>query len=93
MPYPMTDELEQRDELIRSLRSENERLQELLRGIDANRYWESRWRDEHAEIERLRAALKAKPRGCICPPGAEATCRGWDCPRNPPMGPTGRKAG
>lgn len=20
-------------------------------------------------------------RGCICPPGAEATCQGWNCPR------------
>ena len=25
------------------------------------------------------------PHGCICPPGAEATCRGLACPRNPPM--------
>jgi hypothetical protein len=23
--------------------------------------------------------------GCICPPGAENTCRGMTCPRNPPM--------
>ena len=21
--------------------------------------------------------------GCVCPPGAEATCRGWGCPRAP----------
>lgn len=21
------------------------------------------------------------PRGCICPPGSEKTCKGWDCPR------------
>jgi hypothetical protein len=23
------------------------------------------------------------PRGCICPPGSEATCKGSDCPRQP----------
>lgn len=23
----------------------------------------------------------APPRGCICPPGSEATCKGWACPR------------
>jgi len=37
--------------------AEIERLQELLRGTGANRYWEGRWRDEAAEIERLRALL------------------------------------
>lgn len=37
--------------------NEIERLQELLRGAGANRYWEGRWRDQCAEIERLRAAL------------------------------------
>ena len=21
--------------------------------------------------------------GCVCPPGAEATCKGWGCPRTP----------
>ena len=21
------------------------------------------------------------PHGCICPPGAEKTCQGWNCPR------------
>jgi hypothetical protein len=25
----------------------------------------------------------APPRGCICPPGAEKTCRGAGCPRQP----------
>lgn len=29
------------------------------------------------------------PRGCICPPGSEATCRGFGCPRQPfNMNPT-----
>jgi hypothetical protein len=23
------------------------------------------------------------PRGCVCPPGAEATCQGFACPRKP----------
>jgi hypothetical protein len=27
----------------------------------------------------------APPRGCICPPGSEATCKGWACPRQPFM--------
>jgi hypothetical protein len=38
------------------LRAEIERLQGLLRGTGANRYWEGRWRDEAKENERLRAA-------------------------------------
>ena len=25
--------------------------------------------------------LQLASRGCICPPGAEATCQGWQCPR------------
>ncbi len=25
--------------------------------------------------------LSAKPQGCICPPGSEATCQGLSCPR------------
>lgn len=24
-----------------------------------------------------------QPRGCICPPGSEATCKGDHCPRQP----------
>jgi hypothetical protein len=29
------------------------------------------------------------PRGCICPPGSEATCKGFGCPRQPfNMNPT-----
>lgn len=43
---------------ITRLRAENEKLTELLRGTGANRYWEARWRDERAENEKLRAALK-----------------------------------
>lgn len=35
---------------------------------------------------RSAAATPPTPHGCVCPPGAEATCRGWSCPRNPPMG-------
>lgn len=43
-----------------------------------------------ADTENLLNAIRAagsdaKPHGCICPPGAEATCRGIGCPRNPPM--------
>jgi hypothetical protein len=39
------------------LRAAVERLQERLRGVGANRYWEGRWRDEKVENERLRASL------------------------------------
>lgn len=38
--------------------AEIERLQELLRGTGANRYWEGRWRDDQAEIEQLRTELE-----------------------------------
>jgi hypothetical protein len=46
---------------------------------------------EGAQEENLLNAIRAagadaKPHGCICPPGAESTCRGWGCPRNPPLG-------
>jgi hypothetical protein len=37
---------------------EIERLQELLRGTGANRYWEGRWRDAEAENDRLRSLLR-----------------------------------
>jgi hypothetical protein len=37
---------------------EIERLNELLRGVGANRYWEGRYRDERKENDKLRAALK-----------------------------------
>lgn len=30
-----------------------------------------------------------RPHGCICPPGAEAGCRGWQCPRRMPTTPGG----
>jgi hypothetical protein len=55
-------EIERLEELLwqeAGNRVEIERLQELLRGVGANRYWEGRWRDEAAENERLRAALRA----------------------------------
>lgn len=39
--------------------AEIERLNELLRGVGANRYWEGCWRDESAENARLRASLLA----------------------------------
>lgn len=32
----------------------------------------------------IAAASQPKPRGCVCPPGSEATCKGWDCPRRAP---------
>lgn len=43
--------------LEREAADEIERLQELLRGTGANRYWEGCWRDERAENERLRAII------------------------------------
>lgn len=36
------------------------------------------------ELDRRVAAAKdvtPQPRGCVCPPGAEATCHGFACPR------------
>ena len=36
---------------------EIERLRELLRGVGANRYWEGRWRDERAEVDRLKTMI------------------------------------
>lgn len=41
------------------LRTEIERLRALLRSEGANRYWEGRWRDAEAEIDRLTAALRS----------------------------------
>lgn len=32
-----------------------------------------------------RRLMRSSASGCICPPGAEMTCRGIGCPRNPPM--------
>lgn len=29
--------------------------------------------------------LTGAPRGCICPPGSEATCQSWNCGRKPPQ--------
>lgn len=51
--------------------AEIERLQELLRGVGANRYWEGRWRDERercakiARLEGARAAMTDDP--CAVP--------------------------
>jgi hypothetical protein len=35
------------------------RLQELLKGLGGQRYWQGRWRDEEAENARLRAVAQA----------------------------------
>lgn len=42
---------------------------------------------DSAREENLLSAIRAanNTKGCICPPGSEDTCRGLDCPRNPPM--------
>jgi|SRR5215472_15149954 len=45
---------------IAALKSENARLQELLRGIGANRYWEERWRDADKENAKLREDLEGE---------------------------------
>lgn len=29
-------------------------------------------------------SVPLRPKGCICPPGANATCEAWDCPRKTP---------
>jgi len=31
-------------------------------------------------------AIQSRPLGCVCPPGAEATCQGIACPRKWPAG-------
>lgn len=36
-------------------------------------------------MSNLPQQMMERPHGCICPPGAEQTCRGIGCPRNPPM--------
>ena len=33
------------------------------------------------EARNARAGVTEAPRGCVCPVGAEATCRGLGCPR------------
>ena len=68
------------DGVYAKLMPEIERLQELLRGVGANRYWEGRWRDEAAENERLRAALLEYGRCkgmCHTMGGHDCTC-GWE---------------
>lgn len=42
---------------IERLQAEVARLQELLRGVGANRYWEGRWRELQAEFARLQARV------------------------------------
>jgi len=32
-------------------------------------------------VERMTEQHHSAPRGCVCPPGAEATCKGVSCPR------------
>ena len=54
----MRNDIELRGREIERLGREIERYAELLRGVGANRYWEGRWRDAEAEVERLRAALE-----------------------------------
>ena len=39
---------------LSEMQSEIEQLRETLRSTGANRYWESRWRDEKAENDKLR---------------------------------------
>lgn len=38
-------------------------------------WWDAFWQSAARQINPQR------PHGCICPPGAEATCQGWMCPR------------
>lgn len=60
-------------ERVQVLENEIERLQELLRGVGANRYWEGRWRDEVAEVERLRTDAKRMRN--------DIELRGWEIER------------
>ena len=38
---------------------------------------------EHDMIAMRRPIASAPPRGCVCPVGAEQTCKGYMCPRQP----------
>jgi hypothetical protein len=41
------------------------------------------------EREAAGEATAVRPLGCVCPPGAEQGCFGWQCPRRgPPSGTT-----
>jgi len=70
---------------LEAAHAEIERLQELLRGVGANRYWEGRWRDEAAENEKLRVALKECAADYKSPPtyphGNEQGLTGSEVPR------------
>jgi hypothetical protein len=59
MTRSVADELVQQTQakIIADQEAEIARLQELLRGIGANRYWEGRWRDAEAEVDRLQAKI------------------------------------
>ncbi len=54
------------------------RIAELL---EANNREVERRRTVEAARAILATELKRLRNGCICPPGAEATCQGWQCPR------------
>jgi hypothetical protein len=58
-------------ELICALRNAAPQLIAQAREADALR----------ARVEELESRPEAPPRGCICPPTAELTCRGLSCPR------------
>lgn len=41
-------------------------------------------RDRNEMARRFNEWTPPKPHGCVCPPGSEATCKGFGCPRRPP---------
>lgn len=46
-------------------------------GFQKPEWWDAMWQSV------IRHVTAQKPHGCICPPGSEATCKGWNCPRRP----------
>lgn len=56
-PVTAVEEIKTLRAEVDRLRTEVYRLHEHLRGVGANRYWEGRWRDADAEVERLRTML------------------------------------
>lgn len=55
------------------MKSETENLPP---GFVKPEWWDAMWQSA------VRHVAAQKPHGCICPPGSEATCKGWSCPRN-----------